>query len=277
MKFKQTKNGYDIQEVEAYIKNLRAEYERTTSEQKIRISDLKREVESKTSELISYKSKNSDISNALIVAVQTAKQIEASSKNVYELEIRRIRNLYDKWDKMLKEFANEYPKLQNKFDSQKLLDKMSNQIDEIIKANSVKPKEDNQPVGIRSLISKMGGITAKQVEKPDRVNPSPETLKSTEQYQTVEFNDEQEPKRSASQLKIKPIGNMSGDDKERFNNMIDKFFNDENESVDNAYAKALIREKKNNGFDLKEALNPKENLAEIMKDFDFFNDKNKKN
>ena len=67
MKFKQAKNGYDMQEVDAYIKNLRTEYERTTSEQKIRISDLKREVESKTAELISYKSKNSDISNALIV------------------------------------------------------------------------------------------------------------------------------------------------------------------------------------------------------------------
>lgn len=275
MKFKQAKNGYDMQEVDAYIKNLRTEYERTTSEQKIRISDLKREVESKTAELISYKSKNSDISNALIVAVQTAKQIEASSKNVYELEIRRIRNLYDKWDKLLKEFTKEYPSLKDKFDSQKLLNKMSKQIDEIIESNSVKPKDDGQPVGIRSLISKMGGITAKQVENP--IKPSSETLKSTEEYQTVDFETEQEPRRSPAQLKIKPIGNMSGDDKERFNSMIDKFFNDESEQADNAYAKALIREKKTNGFDLKEALNPKENLAEIMKDFDFFggNDKNK--
>ena len=79
MDFSREKNGYNIKEVDNYISNMKQKYEQTTGEQKIRISDLKRELESTKQELSVYKDKNSDISNALVVAVETAKQIENSS------------------------------------------------------------------------------------------------------------------------------------------------------------------------------------------------------
>ena len=41
----------------------------------MRINDLKREVEETKEQLISFKEKNSNISDALVVAVETAKQI----------------------------------------------------------------------------------------------------------------------------------------------------------------------------------------------------------
>ena len=289
MNFKTDKNGYNTSEVDAYIRNLKSEYDKSLSEQKIRISDLKRELDIKNSELLKYKSKNSDISNALIVAVETAKQIESSSKNVYALEIQRLKSLYNKWDKILDDFMKEYPVLAEKFDSKKLLKKLSDKIDEVIEQNKVDTKNEpqKQPVGIRNLISKMGGITARQIsnERPRSHRP----VRSQQEYQTINSDDFEEeyeseiidnPRDEASknnfELKIKPIANMKPQDKARFDNMIEEFFNS-NDEQDNAYSKELIRSKKQvSGFDLKEALNPTEDLAEIMKDFGFLDDDDKK-
>ena len=43
MDFSREKNGYNIKQVDNYIANMKQKYEQTTGEQKIRISDLKRE------------------------------------------------------------------------------------------------------------------------------------------------------------------------------------------------------------------------------------------
>lgn len=244
------------------LDKLKHEYDKVLNEQKIRISDLKRELDAKTMELEQYKSKNSDISSALVVAVETAKQIESSSKNVYELEIKRIRNLYNKWEGFLNDMMKQYPASAQKFDSQKLLNEFSKKIDEIIKQNSVSYQDDiAQPIGIRNLINKMGGLNTKPVDA---------TLKRLEPIKQNDYEI-----KSNSELQIKPIANMTPDMKDKFNGLVDKFFEDDDEQ-ENAYSKALIRKKQSSGFDLKEALNPTEDLAEIMKDFDFFDDKDDK-
>lgn len=262
----------DNTQMDYEVDRLKLEYDKTLNEQKIRINDLKHELEAKSLELEQYKSKNSDISNALVVAVETAKQIENSSKNVYELEIKRLRNLYNRWEAFLNDLMKTYPKSAEKFDSKRLLDEFSRKIDEIIKQNSVDTQEEStQPIGIRNLISKMGGLTVKQPEPSNNVV----YIKRADAQPSV-----QEPeinydiKKNPSELKIKPIANMKADKQDKFNSLVDKFFED-NTETENAYSKALIR-KKQSGFDLKEALNPTENLEEIMKDFDFFDDKNKK-
>ena len=290
MNFKTDKNGYNASEVDAYIRQLKSEYDKSLSEQKIRISDLKRELNIKNAELLKYKSKNSDISNALIVAVETAKQIENSSKNVYSLEIQRLKSLYTKWDKVLDDFMKEYPQLAEKFDSKKLLKQLSDKIDEVIEQNKVDTKVEpqKQPIGIRNLISKMGGITARQISDERPMHHKP--LKSQENYQVInsdEYEEDlveqtektprEEQNKNNFELKIKPIANMKPSDKAKFDNMIEEFFNVNDEQEDNAYSKELIRSKKQvSGFDLKEALNPTEDLAEIMKDFGFLDDDDKK-
>lgn len=246
------------------LNNLKNEYEKVISEQKIRISDLKRELDSKTSELEAYKSKTSDISSALVVAVETAKQIESSSKNVYELEIKRLRNLYSRWESFLNDVMKVYPQSAQKFDSQKLLDEFSKQIDAIIQENSVSTKPETvQPIGIRNLISKMGGISARQLESTPKVVQ----VKRTNVQDDDSFDY---PTRQTAELQIKPIANMTATNKDK-NGLVDQFFEQDDEQ-ENAYSKAIIRPKTSTGFDLKEALNPTEDLAEIMKDFDFFND-----
>ena len=284
MDFSREKNGYNVKEVDSYISNMKQKYEQTTGEQKIRISDLKREVESVKQELSVYKNKNSDISNALVVAVETAKQIENSSKNVYSLEIKRLRSLYSRWDSFLTQLIKTYPAVGEKYDYDKLLKEFSDKIDEIIKKNSVDLTEEtpNEPVGIRNLISKMGGFAVKRPESSStyvikRKNPVQDIFEETANEQQNLKQDEK--MRSLDQLKnsnlesqLKPIANMQSGEKDKFDSLVEKFFNSPDEE-DNAYAKALIRKKKSNsGFDLKEALNPTEDLAEIMKGFDFFDD-----
>ena len=88
--FEIVKNGYDKSQVDRYIVELVEDNEKKVREQKLRISDLKRELELTKAELKTYKDKNSDISDALVVAVETAKQIENSSNNIYQLEIKRV-------------------------------------------------------------------------------------------------------------------------------------------------------------------------------------------
>ena len=279
MEFDIEKNGYNIRQVDNYVCRLKEEYEKTMSDQKIRISDLKRELETVNAELNKFKQKNNDISSALVVAVETAKQIESSSKNVYELEIKRLKNLYSKWENLFNDILKENPSMKDKYDANELLQKFSDQIDKVIAENGITldDKPVTQPVGIRNLISKMGGLTAKRIEPEktvvmDKVEPKVEKFAEEQTFEKQTFDDY--PKTN-SQLRIKPIANMTSDKKEKFDNLIDKFFNDPDEE-DNAYSRALIRQKKTNGFDLKEALNPTEDLAEIMKDFDFFSDNKKK-
>lgn len=286
MDFSHEKNGYSVREVDAYISNMKQKYEQTAGEQKIRISDLKRELESTKKELSSYKDKNNDISSALVVAVETAKQIENSSKNVYALEIKRLRSLYSKWDNFLTQLIKTYPAVGTKFDYEKLLKEFSDKIDAIIKQNSVDISDNtpSEPVGIRNLISKMGGLTTRRPEQTNsfvikRKNPAQENFVETDSEQENDHDENldslEQMKNNNPELKIKPIANMQSGEKDKFDSLVEKFFNSPDED-DNAYSKALIRKKKSNsGFDLKEALNPTEDLAEIMKDFDFFDDDKK--
>lgn len=287
MDFSCEKNGYNIKEVDSYISNMKQKYEQTTGEQKIRISDLKRELENTKQELSVYKDKNSDISNALVVAVETAKQIENSSKNVYALEIKRLRSLYSRWDSFLSQLIKTYPAVGEKYDYDKLLKEFSDKIDEIIKQNSVDLTESasNEPVGIRNLISKMGGLASKRPESSHtyvikRRKPVQDIFEETANEQQHNQQDNkldsfEQMKNGNLESKLKPIANMQTGEKDKFDSLVEKFFNSPDED-DNAYAKVLIRKKKSNsGFDLKEALNPTEDLAEIMKDFNFFDDDNK--
>ena len=286
MDFSREKNGYNIKEVDNYISNMKQKYEQTTGEQKIRISDLKRELESTKQELSVYKDKNSDISNALVVAVETAKQIENSSKNVYALEIKRLRSLYSRWDSFLSQLIKTYPAVGEKYDYDKLLKEFGDKIDEIIKQNSVDLTDNtpSEPVGIRNLISKMGGLAVKRPENNHtyvikRKMPVQDIFEETaNEQQNIQQDNKidslEQMKNSNLESKLKPIANMQSGEKDKFDSLVEKFFDSPSED-DNAYAKALIRKKKSNGFDLKEALNPTEDLAEIMKDFNFFDDDNK--
>ena len=73
---------------------------------------------------------------------------------------------------------------------------------------------------------------------------------------------------------IKPIANTKISKDENYENLVDKFLSDDDKDFENnAYSKVFLAKEKNQGFDLKEAVNPTENLEDIMKSFSFYDDK----
>ena len=283
--FKIEKNGYDKSQVDRYIVELVEDNEKKLHEQKLRINDLKRELELTKAELKTYKDKNSDVSDALVVAVETAKQIENSSKNIYQLEIKRIRILYDKWQSFLQDFMKKYPDLQAEYDTKRLLKVFEENINEILKQNqkSIEQKQimedmDTNTIGLKILINKMSATTkssqAVQETKSNvhRILRNPRPTEKTIIEHQVDKAIEDEYARLKKDM-IRPISNTVINKGEKYENIVDKFLcEDDGDLKDNAYSKVFLAKEKNDGFDLKEAVNPTENLEDIMKSFSFYND-----
>ena len=291
-KFSSEKNGYKKSEVDSYMSKMSADYEKKLTEQKMRISDMKREMEITKQQLNAFKERNSNISDALVVAVETAKQIENSSKNIYELEIKRIRSLYDKWKSFLDDFMKKYPNLRSKYDTELLLKVFEEDINNILEVNkkSIQKKEaiamqtseelDTNTMGLKMLLNKMNNVNSsniplpsKKLEKGDmkvvrKQKPSDETLAK---YQ-VDLSYEEEEKRLSG--KIKPISNIEKNDE--YENLVDSFLKSDDDDYENAYSKILLEKQKNDNFDLKEAVTPTEDLEEIMKSFSFYPDNEKR-
>ena len=162
--FKLEKNGYNKKEVDEFVEKVKRDYEDTLSDQMARISELKKQLDETNKKLDSYQKKSGDISDALVVAVETAKQIEDASKNVYELEIKRIRSLYTKWENFLNELMEEYPRLKDRFDTKALLKIFNDGIDDVIRENAISTQSPMQSAGLRSLISKMNKKDNKSIE-----------------------------------------------------------------------------------------------------------------
>lgn len=296
VKFNNSKNGYDKKEVDDYIFELSNTCEERLKEQKSRIDDLKADLQTANEQLEIYKEKNSNISDALIVAVETAKQIENSSKTIYELEIKRIRSLYDKWKSFLDDFMKRYPELQAKYDTNILLDIFKQDIDKILNQNkkTMEQKEavanqfdsidESNTIGLRMLINKMSSENRATYSKDSTENSKvklyrrPKPTEQTMAKYKVDLSFEDEEKRLMKD-KIKPISNLELDNNENYENLVDKFLTNDDEDYSNAYSKILLEKQKNDGFSLREAVTPTQNLDEIMKSFSFYpdNDEDKDN
>ena len=280
-KFDIVKNGYDKKQVDDYIFKITEDSEDKMHNQLMRINDLKKDLQNAQSELLEYKQKNDSISDALLVAVETAKQIEKGSKNIYDLEIKRIRELYDKWKKILDDLVKIHPTLKDKYDTKELLQAFSNDIDKILKQNkkSIEQKQvvavENfdttvpNTIGIRLLINKMSGKNinnnlSKQVIK--RQDASKESIEKYVAEQTARENTSK-----LAKDQIKAISDLKIDKDDKFENVVDKFLmSDENDYENSAYSKILLEKQKNEKFDLKAAVTPTEDLSEIMKAFSFY-------
>lgn len=90
--------------------------------------------------------------------------------------------------------------------------------------------------------------------------------------------------RMEERVMIKPITDLTLDKNEKYDTLVDKFLKEDFEE-NPQYTKFMSKRLENDdystpnesGFNLKEAVNPKDDLDEIMKSFDFFNDNNDSN
>lgn len=276
--FSVAKNGYNKKEVELYIKDLLT-----------KVEDLEQKNQKLENELKFYqgqkkeiKEKNESISIALTAAVEKAKQIEKSSNNVYKLKIQQLNLLYSKWEKLLDEIVDKYPQIEQVENVHQLLTKFKEDIKSTLKddfklCSITSPvKTDNDT--IRLLLKKLNTYPKDEpikTVKVERKQLSKDMLTSQTELNRIE---------DKASL-IKPICNTSLNEKTTDGeDLADKFLEDDS-IENNAYANIItskvgaIPEVNESGFDLKEAINPKDDLDEIMKAFDFFDpneDGNKK-
>lgn len=264
VKFDVDKKGYDIEQVDNYINALSIKYEEKLKEQKDRLFTMRNELNMMKDRLEVFQNKDKQISQALIFAVEKAGQIENSARKLYDLEIKRINILYDHWKVIIAEVERLYGKNINNQNLNELiadfkrgLDSVMEQNNTIAKSNIKQELKSNSDNYIKNLLNKMDYVINNKAKK--KVEQS---KKKTDDI----VNDNERPnignrlKKISSQLEGKSA---------------DKYLNDEKELEKSAYASNFMKKSKypkpnESGFDLEDALNPKEDLEEIMKAFDFF-------
>jgi predicted RNA-binding protein Jag len=198
-------------------------------------------------------------------AVEKAEQIESNASKLYDLEMKRLRLLYKQWEDVVVSLGNAglSEELQNQ------VVKISSTIAQVLEQNSKvgvnmirKDLHKNSDNYVRSLLNKMDyaiNTKPKQTSKQVLSSMSAETEK--ENARIIDLSGKLD--------KIKATGKGS---------MADNYLNSE-EDLSSPFASTLVKgkskhKKSESGFDLEDALNPKEDLDEIMRAFDFFIDEN---
>ena len=267
--FSVVKNGYDKKEVELYVDKLKAQLEN----EKNKTRSLSQELQEYKEKDNDIKAKGENISIALTAAVEKAKQIEKSSKNVYKLKIQQLGLLYNRWEKLLNALIEKYPGIDEVGNVKAMLADFKANLKSTLKddfqLSSITSPVQTDNDTIRLLLSKLNTLNANassiKKEKLERKHLSKDMLDGQTELERME---------EKSPL-IKPIYNSSIENGEEYESLADKFLT-ESSNENSAYANIItskvkaIPEVNETGFDLKEAINPKQDLDEIMKAFDFF-------
>lgn len=265
-KFDLEKHGYNKSQVDGYISNIESQLSNALARNK----SLEKELFNIEKNQEDFKTKSQNISVALTAAVEKARQIETSSRNVYKLKIQQLELLYNRWEGLLSEMLKKYPNVKD-VDNVKAVMKefkqsIKNTLKDDFKITSFNTASDNDP--IRVLLSRMNEHIAKtpvtKVATIERNNLSKDILTSQTELERME---EKAPI-------IKPIYDQKIESDENYETLADKFLREEPEDTiyNKKFGSASYPTVNESGFDLKEAVNPKEDLSEIMKSFDFFED-----
>ena len=268
--FSTQKNGYNREEVDSYINLLKKDYEERLSQQKERIFSLKNELDV---------AKKSGAVDELFSLVEKTKQMERSTQSIYELEARKLKIICNRLNEYINTIENLIP--QNSREGvKKQLDNLKSTID--ISFSNIPIMDSVDPV--RRLLAKMVGSASikddNAKESYDATNQEQESTSTS-----LEQIDRQVviPKVANTKPKVVEIKKVKKEKQPE--GIFNEFLNDnvaetqfEKVMFGRSQPKNYITSKlsyptpNESGFDLKEAVNPKDDLDEIMKAFDFFDD-----
>lgn len=272
--FQNARNGYNKEEVNQYVNDILEQLK----EKDAKIDSLEKALEKYKAQEKEIEKKEENISIALTAAVEKAKQIEKSSKNVYNLKVEELEILYARWESVLNELVQKYPNLDEIDNVKKLMAdfkaNLKSNLKEDFKFVGTNQSVQNQDP-MRMLLNKMNTYLDKQIVEKKETKTKTRTRKQLP-------NDMLQKQTELSRLEekssmIKPIYEARIEKGEKYESLLDKFLT-EDATPDSVYANKLtsktgvMPEANESGFDLKEAVNPKESLETIMKSFDFFND-----
>lgn len=234
--FKIIKKGYSQLEVDSYIDRLVYDYESRLAEQKDRIFYLKDQLEKISS------NKDNELMTSLVSAVERARLIENSSKNIYELETKKLNLLYTKMENLLKD-ENIYNEKSVKKELLALIQDCRCSLENNVQKQKQNLMESTAGDPVKRLLTKMIGF--------NKIPNDREEAKPSEQREESKIVEVKPPRKLDSIFEL-------------------------NKLVEDMPKKPQVKlVEEESGFDLREALNPKEDLEEIMKAFDFYNDARK--
>lgn len=264
MNFSKQKNGYCEKEVDEYISSATLKFEKEIDAKNTEISLLKKEVED-------ARSKENSVALALTAAIDKAKEIEESSQQIYKLKLEQLSMLYAKWEIMLSEMLKKSPDIVEvsniKEDMENLKTSIKSALKDDFNIELITKTPATDP--IRHLLNKLMGTKFEGgAKKSSQVRTIQRKSPTSSQKTDLEKLEEK--------TKIKPISNLTLEKDEGYENLVDKFLNSD-DKVPDTFAKILSvpdYTKNQGAFDLNEAINPKEDLEEIMKSFDFYGGNN---
>ncbi len=236
-------NGYDKAEVDKYIARLKAEHESKLMEEKLKVLESE-------NKLLDYKKRSYELENkerSIMSALDEFRRFQdEGSKNIAALRLEQLNMLYQEFLLVIKELALQHKDIERN----KSLTKFTEAFDTIVNNieeddDSITSKANTGNDSMRMLLNKMQGYKKAQ-DNPREVR--------------IARNDDR-------RNQIKPVTDMKLEENDSFSTLADKFLNSVPEEPKSKQAQI-----QSSGFDLKEAINPKDDLAEIMKAFDFFTD-----
>lgn len=233
-------NGYKKNEVDEFIANIKSDYEKALMEEKLKVLEAERKLlESKKKEKeIEVREKN------ILSMLETFKRYQTEgNRNIELLRSEQLKVVYGRLVDFLKNLNEREPGILLNSNYRKLLAEIEDILDsaELRKEEIVSTGTENDPM--RMLLSKMNERRLQETAKEIRIERSSEGRVGL----------------------IKPVTEMKLEENDNYDNLVDKF-------LDTKPPEEQPRSMKiqSNGFDLKEAINPKDDLGEIMKAFDFY-------
>ena len=238
--FSQEYNGYSRREVDGYITRIKGKYEASLMEERLKILDA----EKKVMELHKKEKELEDREKNIKSMLDSFRKMQAEgNSNIDILRIEQLKIIYLQMQELMKELSSKYPGIVTNASYKKL----TTDVQSILAKSSMKKDAsvttDND--SMRILLSKMQEKRGSDSGREVRVE------------RNSEFRDRS--------IFLRPVVDMQIDEGEGFENLVDKFL--ASRPVDEQPKAMPIV---SNGFDLKEAVTPKDDLSEIMKAFDFF-------
>ncbi len=238
--------GYRKEEVDKYIDDLKSKHEKAIMEEKLKVLEAEKRILETKAKLQEMELREKNVYKILDAFKKSQNE---GNKNIEFLRVEQLRLVYNHLLSFLQELNRKIPGLMMDNNYKKL----TKEIESILSASEIK-REENKSAGtendpMRILLSKM----------QDKKSDSPKEIR-------IERADGIRDKGSL----IRPVTEMTLEEGDKYDNLVDKFL-DSKPSEDEPKSLKI----QSSGFDLKEAINPKDDLSEIMKAFDFYSNDDK--
>lgn len=248
------KKGYNRSQVNDFV----AKTDRVMSALRAKNADLSLQISNLEDEIELIKNEQLKSQERTLKAIEN----ENNNKKLYDLEMARLDSLISSWDETLKAIRKKYgviPSVEkNALAFKNELEEKTQKVFDV--TFGVDEKKADDKVYHKQLLSKMSGF----------LNSVSSNVASSSDYE-IEKNEEF--RRLDESLKSHNLKNSNKD----YSSLLNKYLTEEDKGENSGYVSKdysisnYFPEPNESGFDLKEAVNPKASLDDIMQDFDFYN------